>query len=104
MSPEPEEWNTNAFTLRMPVGEMEMFQSFHAEMDRMMRESMRRMVAPWEFPDRNPFPSYAWWPWIDRALWLRTHGRQEARDRLTEAWSVLRHGIPDRNADPRNRT
>lgn len=63
----------------------------------LMRHAMRAHLAPWEYADRNPFPSFTWWPWIDKAVWLRRHGKQEATDRLAEAWSVLRHGVPDRD-------
>lgn len=90
-------WKTNAITLRLPVAEVEAAQSMRRHLDDMMRESMRRRLYPWEYTDRNPFPSFEWWPLIDKAIWLRKHGKQEATDRLSAAWSIVRHGIPERD-------
>lgn len=45
----------------------------------------------WERPDRNPFPRFTFWPAIDRAQALAGL----ARERITDAVHVLRHGLPE---------
>ncbi|HEY1116947.1 MAG TPA: hypothetical protein VGE43_04535 [Acidimicrobiales bacterium] len=49
-------------------------------------------VSPrWWSADPNPFPEFTFWPAIDRAEAFATL----ARERVTDAVHVLRHGLPE---------
>lgn len=49
----------------------------------------RRLTHPWEYADRNPFPSLDPSPWFTRRLNTYRAGRR----RVADAWRVLRHGL-----------
>lgn len=40
------------------------------------------------FGMRNPMPFFDWWPWISKAVAVRT----DAKSRLSRAWRELRTG------------
>lgn len=63
----------------------------------LQRHYLRAMLYPWELPDRDPFPTFNWWPWMDRAAWWARHGRTEVPERLRGALDVLRCGVPERD-------
>lgn len=43
---------------------------------------------PWLYQDRNPMPSFDWWPWLDRSK----AGALEAKARMLAAADVIRNG------------
>lgn len=53
--------------------------------------AVRRMLYPWEFPDRPRIPHVDLFPRLT-AVAARVDG---FRTRAADAWDVLRHGLPD---------
>lgn len=51
------------------------------------------MLQPWEYPDRNPFPHIDPTPRLTRLL-DQAHA---AHMRLSDAWFVLRNGLPEQD-------
>lgn len=60
-----------------------------------MERSFRCHTHPWEFADRNPFPTFDPVPWFTSAVARAKALRQRVRD----IRYVVRHGLPDHDED-----
>jgi hypothetical protein len=54
-------------------------------------DAARRVMCPWEFPDRNPIPEMVLVPWLAR--WMDK--QSDIRARVSYALRVLRFGVPN---------
>jgi len=85
----------NAYSASVPVSR-ELLEDHSSDIVTFLAQSLRRIGAPWEFPDRNPMPEFVPFPRMATVEAIVTGWRADGwRNRLRDVLDVALNGLPD---------